>query len=75
MPTQQDELLAGTKVNFEVVDENVGKNGKKISLASNSMAMTQPEHYLTDPHTQPEEFLTDPSQGIEMTMLLLPQKR
>eukprot|EP00579_Thalassiosira_antarctica_P009771 CAMPEP_0201909238 /NCGR_PEP_ID=MMETSP0903-20130614/1079_1 /ASSEMBLY_ACC=CAM_ASM_000552 /TAXON_ID=420261 /ORGANISM="Thalassiosira antarctica, Strain CCMP982" /LENGTH=935 /DNA_ID=CAMNT_0048443729 /DNA_START=237 /DNA_END=3044 /DNA_ORIENTATION=- len=67
MPTQQDESLAGTKVNFEVVDETVGKkNGKKRSLASsNSMSMTQPEDYLTDPHTQPEEFLTDPLQGID----------
>mmetsp|Transcript_25728 Transcript_25728/g.53748 ORF Transcript_25728/g.53748 Transcript_25728/m.53748 type:complete len:523 (-) Transcript_25728:1797-3365(-) len=68
MPTQQDEPTEESemKVKFEVVDENIDKNDRKKSLARNSMSLTQPEEYLTDPHTQPEEeYLADPSQWID----------
>jgi len=48
-----------TKVKFEVVDER--SNDKKKT--NYSLSMTQPEEYLTDPHTQLDEndFLADPS--------------
>ena len=58
-PTQPEESLpAGTKVKFEVVDDDVKKKGKKRPMD------TQPEEYLTDPHTQQqaEDYLTDPTQ-------------
>ncbi|KAL9180315.1 hypothetical protein ACHAXT_008285 [Thalassiosira profunda] len=62
-PTQPDESLpAGTKVKFEVVDDDAKKKGKKRPMD------TQPEEYLTDPHTQqqPEDYLTDPTQEQEV---------
>jgi len=60
--TQHDHQ-SGTTVKFEAIPEKNG-NGKRRSRGRISIALTQPEEFLTDPHTQLEEHLTDPSQEL-----------
>ncbi len=67
MTQQRDEATTAatdTKAKFEVVAES--NNGmKKSNWRNNSLSMTQPEEYLTDPHTQlfddDNDFLSFPS--------------
>jgi len=69
--TQHDEsqtVEGGKEVKFELlVNDNEKKKGGDRNKSNNSMSLTQPEEYLTDPYTQqPEEYLTDPSQELEL---------